>query len=127
MKRIAALCLSLILLLPVPASAQYVMDLANLARGIGMADFRARDFDHLADAQTVYVTRVSRLAGIKWQGTMLDRAIASSRGALTFLRAMVAQNRAAMRALHIHGEALEDVIFLTTTNDGSAMLYVDDR
>ena len=127
MKRLAALCLSLVLILPVPASAQYVMDLANLARGIGMAEFRARDFDNLADAQTVYVTRVSRLAGIKRQGAMLDRAIASSRGALTFLRAMVAQNRAAVRALRIHGEALEDVIFLTTTNDGSAMLYVDDR
>ena len=127
MKRLAALCLSLVLILPVPASAQYVMDLANLARGIGMAEFRARDFDNLADAQTVYVTRVSRLAGIKRQGAMLDRAIASSGRALNFLRAVVAQNRNAMRALRIHGEALEDVIFLTTTNDGSAMLYVDDR
>ena len=127
MKRLAALCLSLVLILPVPASAQYVMDLANLARGIGMAEFRARDFDNLADAQTVYVTRVSRLAGIKRQGAMLDRAIASSSRALNFLRAVVAQNRNAMRALRIHGEALEDVIFLTTTNDGSAMLYVDDR
>ena len=127
MKRLTALCLSLLLLLPLPATAQYVMDLANLARGIGMADFRSRDFDNLADAQTVYVTRVSRLAGIKRQGAMLDRAIASSRGALHFLRAMVSQNRIAMRALQVHGEALEDVIFLTTTNDGSAMLYVDDR
>ena len=127
MKRLAALCLSLVLILPVPASAHYVMALANLARGIGMAEFRARDFDNLADAQTVYVTRVSRLAGIKRQGAMLDRAIASSGRALNFLRAVVAQNRNAMRALRIHGEALEDVIFLTTTNDGSAMLYVDDR
>jgi hypothetical protein len=127
MKHFSALCLTLLLLLPVPAAAQYVMDLANLARGISMADFRVSDFDNLADAQTVYVTRVSRLAGIKRQGAMLDRAIASSRGALSFLRAMVRQNRVAMRALQVHGEALDDVIFLTTTNDGSAMLYVDDR
>ncbi len=127
MLRPAALCLVLLALLAVPASAQYVMDVANLARGIGMADFRSHDFDNLADAQRVYVTRVSQLGGIKRQGAMLDRAIASSRGALEFLRAMVAQNREAMRALRVHGEALEDVVFLTTTNDGSAMLYVDDQ
>ena len=127
MPRPAALCLVLLALLAMPASAQYVMDVANLARGIGMADFRSRDFDNLADAQRVYVTRVSQLGGIKRQGAMLDRAIASSRRALEFLRDMVAQNREAMRALRVHGEALEDVIFLTTTNDGSAMLYVDDR
>lgn len=127
MKRLTALCLCLLLLLPLPALAQYVMDLANLARGIGMADFRGRDFDNLADAQTVYVTRVSRLAGIRRQGAMLDRAIASSRGAVHFLQAMVRQNRVAMRALRVHGEALDEVIFLTTTNDGTAMLYVDDR
>jgi hypothetical protein len=127
MKPVLALCLVLLLLLPAPAAAQYVMDLANLARGIGMADFDSDDIDNLDDAQTVYVTRVSSLAGIKRQGGMLDNALASSRGSLNFLRAIVGRNRAAMRALAIHHEALEDVIFLTTTNDGTATLYVDDR
>ena len=46
---------------------------------------------------------------------------------LSYLRAIIRQNRTAMKALDVHHEALEDVIFLTTTNDGSAMLYVDDR
>ncbi len=127
MKHLTALCLTLLLLSPVPASAQYVMDLANLVRGIGVADFRSRDIDNLDKAQTVYVTRVSRLSGIKRQGDMLDRAVASSRGSLNYLRAIVRQNRVAMRALKVHKASLADVIFLTTTNDGTAMLYVDDR
>ena len=127
MKTFPALCLALLLLLPLPAAAQYVMDLANLARGIGMADFSSDDIGNLGDAQTVYVTRVSKLAGIKRQGAVLDQAVASSRGALNYLRAIVRQNRVAMPALAVHREVLEEVIFLTTTNDGTAMLYVDDR
>lgn len=127
MKPFAAVCLVLALLLPLPASAQYVLDLSNLARGIGMADFDSDDVRNLDDAQTVYVTRVSKLAGIKRQGAVLDRAVASSRGSLNYLRAIVRQNRIAMRALAAHKASLRDVIFLTTTNDGTAMLYVDDR
>ena len=75
----------------------------------------------------VYVTRVSRLSGIRIQGERLDRVVADRERALTYLRHIISMNRVAMRALDVHQESLEDVIFLTTTNDGSAMLYVDDR
>ncbi|HEY9010026.1 MAG TPA: hypothetical protein VIN06_03320 [Devosia sp.] len=126
MKRIASLFLAALLLLPTVASAQYVMDLGNLISALRVGDFSG-DLENLDRAQVVYVTRVSRLSGIRIQGGRLDRAIADRQRVLIYLRHIVSQNRVAMRALDVHHESLEDVIFLTTTSDGSAMLYVDDR
>lgn len=126
MKRIAAILLAALLLLPTAAPAQYVMDLGNLISALRVGDFSG-DLENLDRAQVVYVTRVSRLSGIRIQGGRLDRTIADRERALIYLRHIISQNRVAMRALEVHNENLEDVIFLTTTNDGSAMLYVDDR
>lgn len=126
MKRLASLILAALLLMPTSASAQYVMDLGNLISALRVGDFSG-DLENLDRAQVVYVTRVSRLSGIRIQGDRLDRTVADRQRVLTYLRAIIAQNRVAMRALQVHNESLEDVIFLTTTNDGSAMLYVDDR
>jgi hypothetical protein len=126
MKHLAAFCLTLLLLLPNAASGQYVMDLGSLINALRVGDFSG-DLDNLDQAQSVYVTRVSKLAGIRIQGVLLDRTVAARERVLTYLRAIIRQNKAAMKALAIHHEALEDVIFLTTTSDGTAMLYVDDR
>ncbi|RYE87672.1 MAG: hypothetical protein EOP19_03630 [Hyphomicrobiales bacterium] len=126
MKHFAALCLSLLLVVPLPAAAQYAMDLSNLVRAIRLADV-GRDLENLDRAQSVYVTRVSRLAGIRLQGALLDRALGARQRTRHVIQSVVGGSRVAMKALAAHGEALEDVIFLTTTNDGTAMLYVDDR
>lgn len=126
MKRIVALFLAAFLLLPTVASGQYVMDLGNLISALRVGDFSG-DLENLERAQVVYVTRVSRLSGIRIQGERLDRTIADRQRVLTYLRHIISMNRVAMRALDAHRESLEDVIFLTTTSDGSAMLYVDDR
>lgn len=108
------------------ARAQYVMDLGNLIVALRIGDFSG-ETENLFNAQTVYVERISRLAGIRVSGERLDRTIEARRRALFHLRALIRQVPAAMKALERHGERLEDVIFLTTTNDGTAMLYVDDR
>lgn len=126
MKRLAAVVLAALLALPLPASAQYVMDIGTLINGLRVADFSG-DLDNLDHARTVYVTRLTSIAGVRVSGPTLDRTLATRERVLGYLRAIIRQNKVAMKALDIHHEALEDVIFLTTTNDGSAMLYVDDR
>ena len=126
MKRFFVLVLTLGLMLPGLAQGQYVMDLGSLVTAIRIGDFSG-DLDNLDRANTVYVTRVSSIAGIRLQGGRLDSVVAQRGRVLDYLRHIIGMNRAAMRALEIHNESLADVIFITTTNDGTAMLYVDDR
>lgn len=126
MKRFFALVLTLGLMFPGLAQGQYVMDLGSLITAIRIGDFSG-DLDNLDRANTVYVTRVSSIAGIGRQGDRLDSVVAQRGRVLDYLRHIIGMNRAAMRALEIHNESLADVIFITTTNDGTAMLYVDDR
>lgn len=108
------------------ARAQYVMDLGSLIAALRIGDFSG-ETENLFNARTAYVERVSRLAGIRVSGERLDRTIEARRRVLFHLQALIRQVPAAMKALERHGERLEDVIFLTTTNDGTATLYVDDR
>ena len=126
MKRLLTLLVVLIGLLPTVAPAQYVMDIGSLIAALRVGDFSG-DIENLDHAQVVYVTRLSQIAGVRVSGRVLDQTIAMRGRVLSYLRAIIRQNRTAMKALDVHHEALEDVIFLTTTNDGSAMLYVDDR
>lgn len=126
MKRLFALVVLALMSLPTAAPAQYVMDIGNLIAALQVGDFSG-DLENFDRAQVVYVTRLSRIAGVRVSGARLDRTIASRQRVLSYLRAIIGQSRVAMKALAVHGEDLEDVIFLTTTNDGSAMLYVDDR
>ena len=126
MKRFFVLVLTLGLMLPGLAQGQYVMDLGSLVTAIRIGDFSG-DLDNLDRANTVYVTRVSSIAGIRLQGGRLDSVVAQRSRVLGYLRHIIGMNREAMRALAIHNESLADVIFLTTTSDGTAMLYVDDR
>jgi predicted RNA-binding Zn ribbon-like protein len=126
MKRLLTLMVVLATLLPTAAPAQYVMDLGNLIAALRVGDFSG-DIENLDRAQVVYVTRLTRIAGVRVSGRVIDQTIAARERVLNYLRAIIAQNKVAMKALEVHHEQLEDVIFLTTTNDGSAMLYVDDR
>lgn len=126
MKRFLLPLMLAFLALPNAASAQYVMDIGSLIGGIRVGDFSG-ELDNLDRAQTVYVTRLTQIAGVRISGPTLDRALASRQRVLAYLRYIIGQNRAAMKALAVHHESLEDVIFLTTTSDGTAMLYVDDR
>ncbi|MHB1104037.1 MAG: hypothetical protein ACYC0C_14935 [Devosia sp.] len=108
------------------AQAQYVMDLGSLIAALRIGDFSG-DVENLGNARRVYVERVSRLSGIRVSGGRLDRTIEARRRVLFYLQATIRQAPEAMKALRVHGESLDDVIFLTTTNDGTATLYVDDR
>ena len=128
MRRIAATLL--VVLLAAGASgaarAQYVMDLGSLIAALRIGDF-AGVVEGVHDANTVYVARVSGLAGIRLSGRTLDRTIAARQGVLRHLRAAIGQAPEAMKALERHGHRLDQVIFVTTTKDRTAMLYVDDR
>ena len=126
MKRLWAILAILIAMLPSIAPAQYVMDIGNLIGALRVGDFSG-DLENLDHAQVVYVTRLSQMSGVRISAAGLDKTIAARERVLIYLRAIIRQNKVAMKALEVHHEALEDVIFLTTTNDGSAMLYVDDR
>jgi hypothetical protein len=126
MKRIIALALIVLLQFPAAVSAQYVMDIGNLISALRVGDFSG-DLNNLDQARTVYVTRLTQIAGVRVSGPTLDRTLATRERVLGYLRAIIAQNRVAMKALQVHGESIEDVIFLTTTSDGTAMLYVDNR
>jgi len=126
MKRFLIPLILAFLALPNAASAQYVMDIGNLINALRVGDFSG-DMDNLDRAQTVYVTRLTQIAGVRISGQTLDRTLAARQRVLVYLRHIISLNREAMRALAIHNESLDDVIFLTTTNDGSAMLYVDNR
>ena len=124
----AVLVVAALLSLPAAgaAQAQYVMDLGSLMIGLQIGDFSG-DVENLSNARTVYVERVSRLSGIRVSGKRLDRIVEARRRVLFHLHAVIRQVPEAIKALQRHGESLEDVIFLTTTNDGTATLYVDDR
>lgn len=127
-KPIAALVLAVMLSLSGAgrAGAQYVMDLGSLIAALQVGDFSG-DVENLNEARRVYVERVSRLSGMRVSGERLDRVIAMRERVLFYLKAIIRQVPEAMKALERHGESLDDVIFLTTTNDGTATLYVDDR
>ena len=109
-----------------PGQAQYVMDLGSLIAAIRVGDF-GDDVEKLGRATTIYVERVSRLSGIRINGEILDNTIDMRQRVLRYLHAQIRQVPQAIKALERHGATVEQVIFLTATNDGSATLYVDDR
>lgn len=120
------LVLSVLLIGAVPARAQFVMDLGNLIAAIRIGD-PGDSVEKLGIANSIYVERVSRLSGIRISGDILDAALDSRWRMLSYLRAQVLQVPQAMKALERHGATVEQVIWLTATNDGSASLYIDDR
>jgi hypothetical protein len=126
MKRLASLALACLLLLPGVAAGQYVMDIGSLIAALRVGDFHG-DLERLSGANEVYVARLSQIAGARVSGGTLDKTLATRTRHLAYLRAAVRQTRLAMKALEIHHESLDDVIFITTTNDRTATLYVDDR
>lgn len=128
MRKIQALLLVLALLFAAPgaARAQYVMDLGSLIAAIQVGDLN--DAIHgVHEANTVYVARVSQIAGIRVQGERLTRAIERRQLVLWYFRRAIRGARVAMRALEVHGQTIDQVIYATFTNDRTAMLYVDDR
>lgn len=128
MRRIQALLLIAALLLAAPgvARAQYVMDLGSLITAIQVGDLN--DAIHgVHDANTVYVARVSQIAGIRVQGERLTRAIERRQRVIWYFQRAIRGARVAMKALEVHGQTLEQVIYATFTNDRTATLYVDDR
>jgi len=128
MRKIQALLLVLALLFAAPgaARAQYVMDLGSLIAAIQVGDLN--DAIHgVHEANTVYVARVSQIAGIRVQGERLTRAIERRQRVLWYFRRAIRGARVAMRALEVHGQTIDQVIYATFTNDRTATLYVDDR
>lgn len=118
--------LILILGLSVAAKAQYVMDLGNLIAAIQVGDL-TEAVEGVHRANRVYVARVSELAGISVSGDILTNTIARRQGVLRYFRSAIRGAQEAGRALEIHGESLDDVIYATFTTDRTATLYVDDR
>ena len=106
--------------------AQYVMDIVSLIAAIGVADL-TEAVDGVNRANRVYIARVTELAGIRINGDRLTRAIERRQRVLDYFRSAIRGGREARRALEIHGEELEDVIYATFTNDLTATLYVDNR
>jgi len=115
-----------LLMLPAGAQAQYVMDVGNLILELRIGDL-GDSIEQFDAANTVYVARLSRIPGVRVSQRSLDLALDSRRGMVASLQAIVRQKRLAMKTLEIHHESVEDVVFITTTADGTATLYVDDR
>lgn len=108
------------------SQAQYVMDLGELIYAITVGDFDD-DIERLDSANRVYVERVSRLSGIRISGDALDRAVDRRWRVLAYLQARIRLVPEAMKALRRHNATVDQVIWMTATNDGSASLYIDDR
>lgn len=106
------------------ALAQYVMDVGSLTVALRVGDLG--DSEEIDQATTFYVAKLSLIAGAK-NSKVLDRAIANRIRAIRYLRNIVHQSREAMRILEINHSRLDQVILVTTTNDHTATLYVDDR
>lgn len=126
MTRFFAAPLLACLMLVQPALAQYVMDLGSLITALRLGDV-LEDVEAFDRANTVYVARVSQISGVSLQGDRLDAVLEDRQRVIGYMQSIVGQSREARRALQIHNEALADVIFVTTTSDGTATLYVDDR
>lgn len=126
MTRFFAAPLLACLMLVQPALAQYVMDLGSLITALRIGDVM-EDVEAFDRANTVYVARVSQIPGVSLQGDRLDAVLEDRQRVIGTMQSIVGQSREARRALQIHNEALADVIFVTTTSDGTATLYVDDR
>ena len=126
MTRFFAAPLLACLMLVQPALAQYVMDLGSLITALRIGDVM-EDVEAFDRANTVYVARVSQIPGVSLQGDRLDAVLEDRQRIIGTMQSIVGQSREARRALQIHNESLADVIFVTTTTDGTATLYVDDR
>lgn len=115
-----------LLVLPVsPVRAQYEMDIGSLMAAIRHGDLSA-EVEPMDSATTIYVTRISRLAGIRINSDRMTRTIAFREPDLRRFRRAIGNVRLVKRMLEIHGHTLDQVIWATHSG-GSAMLYVDDR
>jgi hypothetical protein len=125
----AAIMAALVLSLAgtVPARAQYIMDIGNLTIALRTGELPGVAAALSSGVTTVYVARLTGIAGARINGPTLDRAIANRSRSLRHLRAVVRQSREAMKALDRHGQTLDQVIHVTVTSDRTATLYVDDR
>ena len=126
MRLIQAVLVTLMVTFAPQVQAQATMQLMQLIQALQLADFSDVS-EKLYNANTVYVTRITELAGIRLQGDRLTNMVDRRTRHLRSLRAMVRNSKAAIKALERHGEQLDNVIFATATNDGAAMLYVDNR
>jgi hypothetical protein len=128
MRRFQALLLALAVMLAAPAvaRAQYVMDLGSLIAAIQVGDLNDA-VEGVHSANSVYVARVSQIAGIRLQGERLTRAIERRQRVIQYFQRAIRGARVAMKALEVHGQTLDQVIYATFTRDRTATLYVDDR
>lgn len=128
MRTIPAILLGLVLAVaPLNAvRAQYVMDVLSLVAALQIGDLNGA-VEGVTAANRVYVARVTELSGIKQNGERLTRVVAQRRGVLRYFRYAIRGAPEAMKALEVHGESLDDVIYATYTNDLTATLYVDNR
>jgi hypothetical protein len=108
------------------ARAQYVMDIGSLIASIQIGDLTAT-IEGVHAANRIYVARVSELSGIRVSGERLSRVVATRRGVLRYFRAAIRGSREVQKALEVHGQTLDQVIYATFTSDRTATLYVDDR
>ena len=128
MRTILSLLVALVLALGAAPGvrAQYVMDIGNLIAAIQVGDLNDA-VEGVHRANRVYVARLSELSGLSTSGDILTRTIVRRQGVLRYFRSAIRGAAEARRALEIHGESLDDVVFATFTNDRTATLYVDDR
>jgi hypothetical protein len=111
---------------PALARAQYVMDSMALIAQLQIGDLGGA-VAGVNDANRVYVARLSELQGTRINGARLDRVIAMRARVIRYFQAAIRGAREARKALEVHGQTLEQVVFATFTNDRTATLYVDDR
>lgn len=128
MRIVTALLLAAVLAVTTTGAgrAQFVMDVVTLITEIQRGDLSGV-VEGVHAANTVYVARATGLFGISRNGERLTRVVERRDRVLRYFRSAIRGARNAQRALDIHGLTLDQVIWATYTNDGTATLYVDDR
>jgi hypothetical protein len=120
----AAIALSVV---PVGAvRAQLAMDVAALIGVLNVGD-TTNLLAGVHAANNVHMARVTTLAGIRPYGDFLSKAVERRGRVIRELRHGMRSIKAVQRALEIHNQTLDQVIWVTVTNDRVATLYVDNR
>ena len=109
---------------PGAAQAQF-MDMNSIVSSIGSRDYLDA-VERLGSTSDVRVVRLSTLAGAAQSRERLARLVAGKPRDIDYLQSTVRLNRLAVWAVRNAGVGIEQIVALSVSGDGAAVLFADD-
>jgi hypothetical protein len=126
MTRLLASLLLIVGLCAAPGAVQaQFMDMNGIVSSIGSRGFLDA-VERLGSSSDVRVVRLSTLAGAAQSRERLARMVAMKPRDVDYLQSTVRLNRLAVWAVRNAGVGIEQIVALSVSGDGAAVLFADD-